>query len=705
MQAAAAYHLPELRPDLALLPGSAAEDGSPTWLIHDVSRNKYFKLGLDAFRALRHWEPGLASEVFLQRCQSDGIELDDDDLKGLLQFLLANQLTLAKDAAALERLMKQAERSQQHWFKWLLHHYLFIRIPLWRPDAFLNRTWPWVSRLLRPDVLWTVRALGLVGLLMVMRQWEVFVSTFLHFLSWQGLALYGLTLAVMKSAHELGHAYVAKKYGCKVGSIGVAFLLLFPVFYTDTTDAWRLRSSRDRLRIVVAGVGTELHIAMLATFAWSFLPDGPLRSAAFFVATTSWVTSLLVNLSPFMRFDGYFATSDLLEAENLQPRSFALARWHLREMLFGFNEAKPETLPIWRQRLFIAYAYATWIYRLILFIGIALLVYHFAFKLLGIFLFVIEIVWFIFLPMKNEIMQWWQRRQQVQLNTKTLRTGALLLLCMGYLLVPWRSSISLPGVLLVGEFQTVYAPERGQIAQIKVAPQSQVQPGTTLIQLDQPELRHALGQTARELALIDQKIQRQVGSTRDLQDALVLTQQKMELQTRLERLQQRLERLNLQAPIQGVVSQMETLQPGQWVSDNAPLLTLRSVQGLRVVGLVSAQDLHRIEEGTRATWISNLPGSPKLDLKLARLDQTAMQTLPWPELASDHGGPVAARRDAQKQLRPEGAWYQLELVSTSPEIAPTQQQAGQIMVQAQPESLIGHYWRYASAIWIRETGF
>ena len=259
--------------------------------------------------------------------------------------------------------------------------------------------------------------------------------------------------------------------------------------------------------------------------------------------------------------------------------------------------------------------------------------------------------------------------------------------------------------MLAGEFRPVYAPERGRIAKIQVSPPAQVQDQTVLIQLEQPELSHALAQTGRELELVEEKIQRQAGSARDLQDALVLAQQKIELQTKLESLRQRQERLTLRAPIKGVVSQMDALQVGQWVSEHAPLMTLRSAQGLRVMALVPSENLHRLEEGTRATWVSNLPGSPSLELKLTRIDQTAIQQLPWPELASEYGGPVPVRKDAHQQLHPEGAWYQLELVSTSDQIAPTQQQAGQVLIEGTRESLLGRYLRHAAAIWIRESGF
>ena len=51
----------------------------------------------------------------------------------------------------------------------------------------------------------------------------------------------------------------------------------------------RLTSRRKRMAIGIAGVTAELGLAFIATFLWSFLPDGALRSAAFLVATTTWV--------------------------------------------------------------------------------------------------------------------------------------------------------------------------------------------------------------------------------------------------------------------------------------------------------------------------------------------------------------------------------------------------------------------------------
>src|SRR5690606_2711789 len=106
---------------------------------------------------------------------------------------------------------------------------------------------------------------------------------------------------------------------------------------------------------------------------------------------------------------GYFLLADFLQLPNLHARAFALARWHLREALFNLGESPPEQLSKRMQSGLILFAWATWIYRLFLFIGIALLVYHFFIKAMGIFLFAVEIAWFVLVPVWRETKEWGAR--------------------------------------------------------------------------------------------------------------------------------------------------------------------------------------------------------------------------------------------------------------------------------------------------------
>ena len=57
---------PALRQDLKLYPGTAMEDGSPSWLLYDQLRNKYFTLGISAFRMVKNW---IDIHVKVARCR------------------------------------------------------------------------------------------------------------------------------------------------------------------------------------------------------------------------------------------------------------------------------------------------------------------------------------------------------------------------------------------------------------------------------------------------------------------------------------------------------------------------------------------------------------------------------------------------------------------------------------------------------------
>ena len=347
-------------------------------LLYDAIRNKYFSLGLTAFKLIKNWKGGEDIKNFEKKINSSGIDTSEEEIKSFISFLHQNNLIIQPTGQNIAYLMQQKNSMKKSWLMHAIHNYLFFKIPLFKPDDWLSKTLKYVKHFASKKFRNLVYFFGFIGLFLVVQQLETFKSTFLYFFSFQGLMLYFLTLVFVKCLHELGHAYIAKYYGCRVSAIGIAFLVFFPFLYTDTTDAWRLRNHKERLLINFGGILTELHLALIATFIWAVLPDGGFKSAAFFLATTSWISSLTINVSPFMRFDGYYVFSDWLRAENLQPRSFALARWKIRESLFGLNHPPPEEINPSRRWTFIVYAWATWVYRFFLFLGIALLVYHFA---------------------------------------------------------------------------------------------------------------------------------------------------------------------------------------------------------------------------------------------------------------------------------------------------------------------------------------
>ena len=333
--------LPSLREELALLPGAALPDGQPTWTIHDPVRGQFFQIDWPSFEVLQRLDMDDPEAIAADIAEHTTLELHAEDVEQVIGFFVNNQLVEPQSGQS-RQLAERLRKMQGGALKWLLHHYLFFRVPLWRPDAWLGRWQALAGIFYTRTFAWLTLGALVFGLTQVARHWDIFTASLVDTFNWEGLLAYGVTLTAVKFLHELGHAFTAKRLGCRVPTMGVAFLVMWPVAYTDTNETWRLTDRMQRLRVAAAGISTELIIAAWASLAWAVLPDGPARSAAFVLATTTWVATLALNASPFMRFDGYFILSDWLDMPNLHDRSFALARWKLREWLFDLREEVPE---------------------------------------------------------------------------------------------------------------------------------------------------------------------------------------------------------------------------------------------------------------------------------------------------------------------------------------------------------------------------
>ena len=698
--------IPYLRQDLEIFRGNSREDGSPAWLLYDAVRNKYFTVGLTAFRLIKNWRGGEDIQNFEKKINSQGIETTGDEIKSFIGFLQQNNLIIQPQGQGVPFLMQQKNSLKKSWIMNLIHSYLFFKIPLFTPDEWLGRTLNKVKFLGSKKIRNIIYILGFIGLFFVIQQFENFTKTFLYFFSLKGLMIYFITLVFVKCLHELGHAYIAKYHGCRVSAIGIAFLVFFPFLYTDTTDAWRLRNHKDRLLINFAGILTELHLALIATFVWGVLPEGGLKSAAFFIATTSWISSIAINVSPFMRFDGYYVFSDWLKAENLQPRSFALAKWKIRETLFGFNHKPPEEISPSRRWTFIIYAWSTWVYRFFLFIGIALLVYYFAFKVLGIILFAIEIYWFIMLPIIKEMKQWWMMRSEMKLNKQTFRTISILTITLMVLFLPWKSSMKIPAVYISEKYSKIYSPYPAKIKSVFITKDQEVEVGQNLIELYSPGLDKEINSIRRKILLTKTKINRMSGTSGNMDEYLTYNQRLIALQSELSGLTKTKEKLVIKAPNKGKVKDLVSLSNEMWVSNLDQLLGIVHYGTGNVKAFIREEQIDRFQENTPAVFIPNDGDHKKIHLISNRLDLSSVNNLPYIALASIHSGPIAIRNftSGEYQYRPETAHYiaDFKLVNKS---SIKFELPGYVHVEGNRYSPFIRFFRNVFSVLIRESGF
>ncbi|MET0948110.1 MAG: biotin/lipoyl-binding protein [Pseudomonas sp.] len=696
--------LPSLRADLQLTPASPALDGSPRWTLADPVRGRYFKLGVAAMRLLRHWSLGDPEQVLHAANREPGLPLGGSDLEQLLGFLRSHDLISALDPQQRDSYSLKAAAQRQSLWQVLLHQYLFFRIPLWRPDAFLNRTWPWLARF-GPRVLrfGLPATLGL-GVFLVARDWQRFIATFPHLFSLGGALAFGVALFFAKLCHEFGHAFMAKRAGCRVQSMGVAFMVMLPMFYTDVSDAWRVNDRRARLLIGAGGVLAELLLASIALLAWSLLPDGPARTAAFMLASATWMTTLVINLNPFMRFDGYFLLSDFWEVDNLQGRAFALCRWHLRETLFGYGEPAPEPLSPRMQRRLLVWGYGSWLWRAVLFFGIALAVYHLFFKLLGIFLMLVELVWFIFLPIVREWREWWSRRDQAH-APRVLLSAAGLVAFVLFLALPWRSAVELPSMLEAGRVSALHAPVAARVKVVNVHDGQKVAQGDVLIELESPDLDSRQAIVRREIQIQQLQMRRQASRSETAADAGIVEQRLAEAVAEYRGLAAQRERLLLRAPHAGSVRDLlPQLAVGRWMATKDPLARVVE-DGVRLRGYLAEAELWRVAPGARGRFIADDPMHPAIAVQLTEVDTNGAAYVDQEALTSDHHGPIAVRRDPQQRAEPVQGQYGARLQALEDAPTPVQPLRGVVVLQGRGESVLGVAWRRMAALGVRESGF
>jgi putative peptide zinc metalloprotease protein len=695
--------LPPLREEVHCLPGPLQFDGSPSWTLHDPANNRFFRIGWAEHEMLLRWALAEPQRIAEQMTAETTLTVSTEDVEQFALFLNQHQLLYPASEQAISRLRQQVNARRKNWANWLLHNYLFFKIPLFHPDALLAWLYPRVAWIYSLRFALIVLVCALFGVFWVVRRWEEFISTFPHFLNWQGLSQYFAALVFAKILHEFGHALTAHRYGCRVPTMGVAFMVMYPMLYTDANETWKLTKRHQRVAIAGAGIATELILAVFATLAWSFLDDGPLRSAVFLLASSTWIMTLAINLSPFMRFDGYYLLADGLKIENLQPRAFAYNLWLLRRLLFGLEAQPPERVPPRVARFFIVYAWATWLYRFFLFLGISWMVYHFFFKLLGIFLMAVEIGWFIVRPIWQEIRDW----PGLADRRSGLRMAGLTLLIAAIVLVPWRQQLELPALLKPAHYAELYLPYPAKLEQWHVRLGDRVAVDQALVTLDSSDLTFKAHSAGLESDTLAWQVSYQAMERDHIKQRQIQLRQWESAQAKQAGFHRQLNQLRIQAPLNSIVREINEQAPaGQWLKAGEPLLTVADVDNWQVEAFVNEQEIALVRMEAEGWFYPENPDLAAVRCRLQKLDSANTANLS-PLMSSVYGGPIAARALAEGKSVPEQAQYRLTLAVSDfnqKDFAPSLLR-GTLKLDTESSSLAMSLWRKILASLRREMGF
>ena len=697
--------LPELRRELTLSEGAADAAGRRSVLVFDPVRNLHFRFDHPAARIVASWRAVEEGGFRADLAREHGLETSAADLAEIVEFLHANELTTADRNRSWRGIAARAAAGRKSLGTRLLHDWLFFRVPLVDPDRFLDRVAPRIAPLIGPTTAWGVAGLLGLAIFLISRRWDTFVADAGAAFTPDALPAYAVVLFLLKCVHELGHAVAAKRAGCRVPSMGVAFMLGVPMLYTDTTDAWRLADRRQRLVVVLAGVGAESIVAVAALLVWSFLPDGGMRQTACALAGMSLFTSLALNLNPCMRFDGYFALSDLLDVPNLQERAFALGRARMRRFLLGVPEAAVGDLAPGKVDFLVGWAWATWAYRLGLYTGIAAMVYTMSFKLLGLFLFAFEVVWFVLRPFWREGRAWWEMRADIA-GRRRARVSAIVFAGLLVLTVlPWSRVVEAPAVRVARDEAVVHATLPARVAERLVEDGAEVEAGAPILRLEAPALEAQRQKARAEIAALEARLALAptVASERDA--APVLATQLASAREKLAGFDRLGDDLVLRAPISGVVVDLDPgLRAGVWINPGQDLARVVAPEGVGVRALVDEADVRRLVAGSRAVFVSEAGTGRGTSLRVVAIAETSERHVSEAVLADVAGGPVATTGESGREgAVPRGSLFAVTLAGEAD--APLLLERGTVRIAAAGEAPLTGAIRRVARVVARESGF
>jgi putative peptide zinc metalloprotease protein len=558
-------------------------------------------------------------------------------LVGQLHAVDVIQCDIPPDTGELVERLDKERRSK------LLSRYgspLFIRIPLWDPDSFFERRIGLVQALWRwPAALaWLVTVVPAVAL--VALYWpELTENLSDRVLSTGNLLILWLVFPVIKACHEMGHAVATKARGGEVHEMGIMLLVFTPVPYVDSSSANAFRSKWDRALVGAAGMLVETAIASLAMFLWVLLEPGFMRSICFNVMLIAGVSTLVFNLNPLLRFDGYYILSDLLEIPNLGQRSKRfLTEWSDRT-LFRATVRQPQLLAPGERPWLALYQPLSSAYRLVVMVSIALFLAN-RFFFLGVALAIWAVVQGLLWPLVKGAQHVLSSASLAQKRDRAmaLTLGGVTALLIVLFLLPAPNRVMTEGVIWPPEEAQLRAESSGFIDEVRLAPGSVVPANQTVLTLHQPELKANLEVQAARVEAAEAELARVLFTERS--KAAVARDMLEAEHAALDRILNEVARQQVVTRGPGKVELARVADmPGRHVRNGELLGYVSQGENRTVRIVVPQQDIERVRDGVAGVSVRLSPYLERtFRAKVLRAVPAGQDQLPSRALAREGGG-------------------------------------------------------------------
>jgi len=653
------YYIGRLRSDIELFRGEPDIDGNPTWVIFDPVADSYFRINDAKYRMLRVLSANMEIEQYLEKLKSVGINTSKIEVLTLIKFLQDHNLFMPRYLQSEAQALKMREMKKKIFWHKLMSTYLFFKIPIVKPDRFLNHTIDIIRTILNKwtlSLLWIIAVCGYIGLIM---NWEKFTEKFISSISLQGLARYSLAVIAVKFIHEFSHAYSAKVHGVRVRRMGIAIVFFIPRLYSDLTDSWRIHDWKKRFLIDGAGIISEIIIGGFAALVWVNTVPGVTHSVAYFVFAVSIINTVLINGNPFIRYDGYYMLMDFLRIDNLQQRAIERTKALWRKHLFGLDLPTSDHTRGWKRHFLVVFGISAFTYRIFLYTSIIMIVYFQFPKAIGIVLLCLEVYLLIIKPLTAEIKFLTMMRKKMN-RTKSLLSYigiAVILLCF-FLPLPW--DVTLPCEVRPVNFERIYA-YGGYISEILVKDGQKVHRNQLLFKQSNPYLSWRLKEAEISIKIDETVLDQAQSSVEKLGEIKIDRRSLQSSRNLVKELKRKEALLNIRSRLDGVFALYDQkLLVGKWLHKGALIGEVYNPKLKQVTAYVGENEMRKLQAGDKVKLhlehsLKTYPGV------IVSVNDVAAELEPTPLLDVFGGRILSNQNPEQGYFKPLQPHYQVTI--------------------------------------------
>ncbi len=679
--------------------------GKKSIILKEPVTERYFRISQYEYDLLISLDGSRSMEQAIEYLKGRGCYYTKEDAHMIMYraaqygLLLGTAVATAKYIKSMKEQIKKAGKAK------LLSSSFFYSIPLWNPDKFLERT-VWIFRLVANKWLllpFVTAAIGAV--LLVLFGFSRIQREYLYFFNAQNLFFLWLTISLTKLIHEFSHAYCAKNFNLHVPQMGVSFLLFIPCLFCNTTDAWQLADRKQRMAISAAGIMAESVIAVLAVYLWYFSKPGILNSLAFYSMTVSFVSTVIFNGNPLIKFDGYFILMDYLRIPNLNQKSVDHVKYLFMNRVLGINQYQSAAQSPRELLIFTLYGFATMVYRVFLYSGMVAGVYYRFDKFIGILLAIPAFCLFVVRPIVKGLQTIYSRRSQLSLRKKgALVFVSLALLLTAILVAPCRLHSTYACRVTSQKIQKITAPLDAPIKEVLIRQGSSVAEGDLLLTLDTSLLHASLDQMRIDRDIVEQEMNLLLLDESQRAQAEMKKVELLKIEDSIKRQSHKLDiaAKGIRAPFEAVITSLEPrAQTGFRPGEGAIIGEMESVAEEEVQALIPEEDLAKVRKGQMVKVSFPIGQGKVFSRPVEHLRRYSERNLADSPFSSRFGGMVATEQKEHEQDAPLNAYYTCSVTLNGQDVPLGM--TGKLIVSARPTSLLMRFVEHLAQTFNRET--